>query len=85
MTPFVVDWDTSAEMQLADIWLHAADPKAVTQASARTDNLLEQDPVNNGQALSEGLFKLEVRPLIVYYTIDQVKRSVRVSDAFYRP
>jgi hypothetical protein len=85
MIPFAVHWDKSAEMELARIWLYAPDPKAETVASARIDEILALDPVSYGRALSEGLCKLAVPPLTVYYSIHQVNHSVTVSDVFYRP
>ncbi len=84
MNPFAVEWDKSAEMELARIWLYAPDPKAITLASARIDEFLARDPVNCGRALSEGLFLLTVSPLTAYFSIDQNHHSVTVSDVFFR-
>jgi hypothetical protein len=44
MTPYAVEWTSTAEDQLADIWLLASDPQAVTTATAANDALLARDP-----------------------------------------
>jgi plasmid stabilization system protein ParE len=44
MTPYTVEWTSTAEDQLADIWLLASDPQAVTTATAAIDSLLAKQP-----------------------------------------
>jgi mRNA-degrading endonuclease RelE of RelBE toxin-antitoxin system len=65
---------------LADIWLIAPDRQAVTDAQARIDELLSQDPVRHGQHLSEGLYRLRVPPLTITYTVDPDRREVEVTS-----
>lgn len=85
MMPFTVEWDTDAENELARIYMQASDPMAVTQAQARADKLLASNPVGNGQLLSEGLYRIDVWPLVVNYTIDSARRHVQVTWARYTP
>jgi hypothetical protein len=76
---YTVEWAYNAEMELAAIWLRAANRQAVTPAQAAIDRLLRVDPVANGTALSEGLWRLAVPPLVVFYSIDETQRHVTVS------
>jgi hypothetical protein len=66
MTPYTVEWTTTAEDQLAEIWLLAADPQAVVAAVAAIDTLLARDPLGRGLPVQEGLLKIRVPPLTVF-------------------
>lgn len=85
MTPYPVEWTTTAEDQLADIWLHAPDPAKVTSAQAAIDQLLGQNPLGHGEAVQEGLRKLTIAPLTVYYEIHAAPASVEVSAVAFTP
>jgi plasmid stabilization system protein ParE len=79
MSRYTVSWTEDAEDELADIWNRATDKAAVTAADATIARLLASDPINNGTDLAEGLRKLVVEPLVVYYSVDLGKRFVEVS------
>lgn len=79
MSPFLVEWETAAEDELARIWLRSSDPQAITAAQAKADQLLARDPVKYGRHLSEGLYGLDTPPLVLIYTIDSTNRSVQVT------
>ena len=85
MNSFTVEWDKDAENELAAIYLSASTPAAVTRAQARADRLLADDPVGNGNLLSEGLYRLLVVPLVVNYTVDEIRRHVQVTWVRYSP
>lgn len=85
MNPFTVDWEPEAENQLANLWLTASDPKAVTQAQAVADRLLAQNPLGCGTERAEGLYHLRVLPLDVFYTVDPVRRTVQVEGVALSP
>ena len=85
MMPFTVDWDKDPEDELARIYLQASDPMAVTQAQARADKLLAANPTGNGHHLSEGLYRIDVWPLVLNYTIDPARRHVQVTWVKYSP
>ncbi len=80
-----VDWNDDVLSDLADLWQLAPDRQAVTDAQARIDQLLGRDPIGHGRHVSEGLYQLRVRPLVVSYTIDRAKRLVQVTWVSYRP
>jgi hypothetical protein len=84
MNPFSVDWSKNAINDLAVAWLNAADQPAVARATARIDYLLERDPLHAGQHLEEGLYKLAIDPLTVFYEIDVQNRAVEVTALWYR-
>jgi hypothetical protein len=82
---FTVDWLPEAEIALADAWLQASDPGAVTTAQAQIDRLLARDPIGKGQHLHEGLCQIVVNPLTAFYSVDAVARRVEVSQVWYTP
>jgi hypothetical protein len=49
------------------------------------DALLARDPVGHGQLLHEGLYRIVVPPLTVFYTVDTTQRTVEVSEVWYTP
>lgn len=81
---YAVEWLPQAEDALAAIWLQTFDP-AVTAAEARINRLLSRDPHGNGEHRSEGLYRIEVTPLVVAYEIDDAARRVTVSWVWHRP
>jgi len=85
MSPFDVEWPPPILSDLADIWTKARDRRAVTDASAKIDDLLSRDPLNHGVHLSEGLYRLRVGPLVVTYTVDLTQRQVRINSVYTTP
>jgi hypothetical protein len=85
MNDFGLEWEPDAEEELARIWMFADDPQAVTDASAQVDRLLTSNPLAAGEALSEGLFKLIVSPLTVFYSVESAQRTVKASWVWYTP
>lgn len=79
MKPFHVEWEPPAEDELARIWLRSSDPQAVTIAQARADQLLARDPLKHGRHLSEGLYCIDVPPLVLTYVINPEKQLVEVT------
>jgi hypothetical protein len=82
---WTVEWLPDAEDALAEAWLQAPDPQAVTAAQAQIDRLLARDPQANGQHLHEGLYQITLAPLTVFYSIDAAQRRVEVSDLLFNP
>ena len=85
MTPFLVDWTDEALEMLADIWTQASDRAAVNDAQDYIDAVLARDPLGHGRHLREGLYQLVAWPLTAFYSIDQAKKSVKVSAVWYTP
>ena len=79
MNWFRVEWEPAAEDELARIWLRAADPQPVTKAQAEADRILARDPTKYGRHHSEGLYRIDVPPLILTYSIDLANRLVEVT------
>jgi hypothetical protein len=80
MSRYTVEWLPGAEDELADIWIAASDRPAITAAEAAITRLLARDPINHGIQLSEGLRKLEMAPLTVFYSVDAARNAVEVSN-----
>jgi hypothetical protein len=75
---WAVDWTEEAKQALADIWLTAADRRAVTSASNRIDEALGRDPLGVGES-RVGLVRILIDlPLGVYYEVDLARRDVSV-------
>jgi plasmid stabilization system protein ParE len=80
MSWFTVEWTRTAENELADIWNNATDRRAVSIAQDRIDRLLGASPLTYGSDVAEGLRRLTVAPLTVYYSVHPTDRKVEVSD-----
>ena len=85
MSRYAVRWLEDAENELADIWLNAPDRRAITTAQAAVDRLLAASPMSQGIELAEGLRRLTVAPLTVFYSIRQAERLVEVAKVTWRP
>jgi hypothetical protein len=85
MNLFTVEWEPDAEDTLARIWLTAPDPDAVTRAQARADQLLARNPTGHGRHLHEGVYRLDVPPLAVVYTVDGRRAGCRWSQWYSCP
>ena len=79
MTQYQVEWEVDAEEELARIWLLSGRDPTITTAQAEADRLLSHDPSHYGKHMSEGLFRLQVTPLILTFSIDEDARIVEVS------
>lgn len=77
---FTVGWEPDTLTELHQLWATLPDPAAVRAARETVEQRLAADPVGNGQLLSEGLWKIVVSPLALYYTIDAARRHVRITD-----
>ncbi len=82
---FSVEYVTEAENALAEAWLQASDPGAVTAAQNEIDRMLARDPIGSGQHLHEGLYQIVEPPLTVFYAVDVPRRRVEVSQVWYTP
>lgn len=60
-------------------WPASGSGPAITAAQAQADQLLARDPIKYGRHLSEGLYSIDVPPLVLTYTIDQANRLVEVT------
>ena len=85
MNGWAVDWTPIAENQLADIWLQAPDRAAVTTAEEAISRMLARDPLGHGKEVSEGLWRLTVKPLTVFYVPDSVQGTVELQAVGYTP
>src|SRR5690349_16199312 len=79
MSLFTVRYAQRALDQLAELWLDAgAERDAVTAAANQIDKLLASDPSGHGTPEHEGLWRLDLPPLHVLYTIDEQQKIVSV-------
>jgi hypothetical protein len=85
MTPYSVQWLQEAEGELADAWVNSADRQQITKSQAEIDSLLAVDPLNVGTHVAEGLWKLTVQPLTVFYSVDTVSIVVEVASLMRIP
>ena len=83
MKSFSVDWGLDDLEVLADIWLNSPDPNSVTRAQDRIDDRLESNPLAVGEHVAEGLRKIHLSPLLVYYSIDNANRKVEIEGVVH--
>lgn len=75
---YSIIWSDDAEQQLADTWMNAADPNAVTAAANRIDYLLSRDPLGQGES-RDGNDRIAFEgPLGVIYQVDSAAQQVTV-------
>lgn len=85
MTRFTVTWDDEAINDLADIWMQATDPAAVTTASDIVDRTLRLDADCQGKEVQEGLRYLIVSPLRVLFEVWPEDRHAKVLRVLKQP
>jgi len=76
---WTVVWLPKAENRLAELGTNATDRNAVRDAADRIDQLLQHDPVNQGESRGGRLRILFERPLAAYFTVDHHSRVVSVT------
>ena len=74
-----------ADHQLAQIWLRAADPQAVTSASDRIEAMLRNDPDQIGRVRSDGRRAIVLPPLTVTFEVSIDDRRVTIVSVRYSP
>ncbi len=75
---FTVVWRPEAERALADLWNHAEDRQAITDAADTIDALLRTGPLEVGESRVVDIRILTVFPLSVYYDVHEEDRLVAV-------
>jgi plasmid stabilization system protein ParE len=80
---FTVTWHPSAEQELAEIWLRAADRQSVTQATNMIDQPLASDPLAHGEEFY-GDRILVASPLAVTYSVRQQDRTVQILQVWHQ-
>jgi hypothetical protein len=79
MNPYTVRYAQDALDQLTEIWIEAGpEREAVTSAAHRIETLLATNPAGHGASEHEGLWKLDVPPLRVLFTIEETDKTVSV-------
>ena len=78
---FTVRWGRRALDALARVWLDYPSYRAnITQATAATDQLLQEEPETQGESRDKGRRIVFVLPLAVIFRVDVVRREVRIVD-----
>ena len=73
-----VEWSDEAQNDLASIWLAAADRGDVTARVADAETLLKTGAREASEEVAEGLRRLDVPPLFVYFVLDESTKLVEV-------
>ena len=74
-----------ADLQLGDIWLRAAHPQEVADASDRIDALLKVDPHTVGEERRDGLRVIVLFPLTVVFEVSEEDRRATIVSIRYTP
>jgi hypothetical protein len=72
-------WQPSAERELTELWLSAADQTAISAVSNRVDRELGFDPFAIGESRDGNRRIVIFRPLVVSFTVYENDRIVRVT------
>lgn len=80
---YTVTCAPSVQDELADIWLQASDPRAVSRASNEIDRILRSAPVTRGTKHSSH-YALTVEPLTVVYDVSPDDRMVDIRQFIYQ-
>lgn len=78
MTRYTVVWVQSAEDELMEIWLAAADKQQVSSAADALDQTLALDAAKKGIEIAEGLRAAFLSPLKLLFTVRDEDRIVEV-------
>jgi plasmid stabilization system protein ParE len=83
---YTVVWRPAAEDDLAAIWLAAEDRKSVTHAARQADELLRNDPLDQGESRSGPIRILFVPPLGIEFEAVERDRRVHILTVWkFRP
>ena len=78
MALYTVVWKSKARDQLADQWLNASDPNAVTRAADRFERFLARSPSQFGESRAGNERLAFVPPLSVTFRVSEPDRLVEV-------
>jgi mRNA-degrading endonuclease RelE of RelBE toxin-antitoxin system len=84
MNPYEIRWELVAEDDLAAIWLATPERTEVTTAQAVADQLLSLNPYALATHIAEGLWRIQVLPLVLVFSVDEATRTVLISGVNYR-
>ena len=74
-----------ADLQLAEIWLEAANPQEVTEASDRIEVMLRNDPDQLGEQRKDNRRVIVLPPLTVTFEVDSDDRKATIVSIRYSP
>ena len=74
-----------ADYQLGDIWLRAASPQEVADASGRIDTLLTNDPQTVGEERADGRRVVVLPPLTITFEVSVEDRKATIVSLRYTP
>lgn len=75
---WTVTYQPSAQNDLTNLWLNAADPKAVANAADEIDRILASNPLNAGESRSGSTRIVIEWPLAVHFDVYPDDALVRV-------
>jgi hypothetical protein len=75
---YSVTWATTAENDLADLWMNAEDPGVVRQAADFIDDQLARDPYALSESRGGNLRIMMVSPLVARYRVYEDTATVIV-------
>jgi hypothetical protein len=75
---FTLTYRPSARDELAELWLAAEDPHAVTHSSNGIERELRDDPDLKGETVEGSLRKIVAAPLVYYYVVSPDDRLATV-------
>lgn len=78
MIRYTVTYSPAAEDLLAQLWIDSENRTQIAVATNEIDKLLSSNPAKNSTHLSEGLYRVEIKPLLVHFVVEEQDRRVTV-------
>jgi hypothetical protein len=79
---YFVHWTDPVSDFLAAMWVTSTNPDALVSTRNAIQYLLESNPHKHGTPVAEGLWKLTLPPLQVYFNIDSPNMRVEITDVY---
>jgi hypothetical protein len=80
---FTVTWHSSAEAEVAEVWMRALDRAQVARAANEIEELLSAAPLSQGEEFY-GDRILVVLPLAVTFTVSEQDRRVQILQVWHQ-
>jgi hypothetical protein len=77
---YTIAMTDEADDDLADVWMSASDPWAINSAMNDAERILSMNPLSSSESLSEGLRRLKLAPILLYFRVDLPRRIVEISN-----
>lgn len=79
---FSVSWLPTAAAALTELWMAATNRQEIRSASDEIDRVLARSPLDVGESRFDSMRVLFVRPIAVYYRVNELDLKVTVESVW---